>query len=468
MKEETRMFRRTLVFLAPADVFRPAPFGGCAGRLQQNQPRQDHRWRRLTALVPLALLSACTTGPLASLGFGGGPQGQSTAGQAGGIQPGPDGNTPPPTTLKVGILLPLTGGNASLGQAMLKSAQLALDAPGAPPLDPQDTGDAPGGAARAAQAAIGAGDGIIIGPLTSLNTAEAAPLTRAASVPMLAFTSDLAQAQPGVWVMGVTPEQQVHRLVDAAKAEGRTRIAALLPNSAFGNAMADALEKACNDAGLPAPMLSRHLDSMESINSTMRTLTDFTNRRGAIEQQVKDAKASDDPAVRAQAATLAQAPIPPAPFDALLLADTGTALQEVITVLKYYDVSPSQVRIMGPGLWGAFAGKLGSLEGAWFAAPDAQDRLGFTQRYQAKFGQLPKPLADIPYDAAALARNLSGTGGYRIDALTRADGFAGVDGLFALMPDGHVRRGLAIFQIQPGGGARIVQPAPKSLASGTS
>ena len=221
---------------------------------------------------------------------------------------------------------------------MLRSAQLALDGPDAPPLDAQDTGDAAGGAARAAQAAVAAGDGILLGPLTSANTAEAAPIAHAATIPMLAFTSDLAQAQPGVWVMGVTPEQQVRRMVFAAKAEGRTRIAALLPDNALGNAMALGLTRACADAGLPPPELAQHTDSMASINDTMRTLADFADRRGAIEQKVKDAKESPDPAVRAQADAIAQTPIPPPPFDALLLADTGTQLEEMITVLRYYDV----------------------------------------------------------------------------------------------------------------------------------
>lgn len=414
-------------------------------------------------MLPMILLGACTTGPFAVLGLS--SNGNAPPGPA---LPGAPPSAMAPVSNQIGILLPLSGGNAPLGQAMLRSAQLALDAPGAPRLDPQDTGEATGGAARAAQAAINAGDGILLGPLTSPNTAEAGPIAQAANVPMLAFTSDLAQAQPGVWVMGVTPEQQVRRLVLAAKADGRTRIAALLPDNALGNAMADGLNKACNDAGLPPPSLARHSAEMASINSTMRSLAAFADRRGAIEQKVKDAKASEDPAIRAQAASLAQTPIPPPPFDALLLADTGLELQEVISVLNYYDVSPAQVRIMGPGLWGAFAAKLGPLEGAWFAAPDAQDRVGFVQAYQAKFGQPPRPLADIPYDAAALARSLAASGRYSTDALTRADGFAGVDGVFTLMPDGHVRRGLAVFQIQPGGGARIVQPAPRTLGEPTS
>ncbi len=372
---------------------------------------------------------------------------------------------PAPTSTRVGILLPLTGANAPLGQDMLDAAQLALTPPGSPELDPHDTAS---GAAAAAQAAIASGDGILLGPLTSIDTAQATPVARGAGVSMLAFTSDVDRAQPGVWVLGETPEQQVRRLVFAAKAEGHSRFAALLPENALGRAMAASLVQACADAGLPPPNVVQHDETMGSINAMMRSLADFADRRGAIEQKIKDDKASSDPAVQAQADALADAPIPPPPFDALLLGDTGVQLQEVISVLRYYDVSTNQVRVMGPGLWSAFANKLGPLAGAWFAAPDSKDRIGFAERYQQRFGVPPKPLADIPYDTAALARSLADSGGYSTANLTRPDGFAGVDGVFTLLPDGHVRRGLAIFQIQPGGGAAIVQPAPQSLQGTTS
>ena len=439
------MLDRTWLFLAPMAAFRPAP--------------SLDAWSWLLRAAPLCLLAGCTSGPFSGFNFGSG-QAVPPAYQA-----PPSQNAAAPTSTKVGILLPLSGGNAQLGHDMLQAAQLALASPGSPELDPYDT--APG-ATAAAQAAVASGDGILLGPLTSSNTADAAPVATGAGVPMLAFTSDVARAQVGVWVLGETPEQQVHRLVFAAKAEGRSRLAALLPGNALGKAMAASLVQACADAGLPPPRVVQHDESMGSINAQMRSLADFANRRGAIEQKIKDDKANPDPAIQAQADALADEPIPPPPFDALLLGDTGVQLQEVITVLRYYDVSTSQVRIMGPGLWSAFAGKLGTLAGAWFAAPDSKDRVGFAERYQAKYGVPPKMLADIPYDAAALARNLANSGGYGAANLTRPDGFAGVDGVFALMPDGHVQRGLAIFQIQPGGGAAIVQPAPQSLQNTTS
>jgi hypothetical protein len=53
---------------------------------------------------------------------------------------------------------------------------------------------------------------------------------------------------------------------------------------------------------------------------------------------------------------------------------------------------------------------------------------------------------------------------YSANALTRQEGFTGVDGAMSLLPDGHVRRALAVFQINRGGGASIVSQAPQDVS----
>ena len=59
---------------------------------------------------------------------------------------------------------------------------------------------------------------------------------------------------------------------------------------------------------------------------------------------------------------------------------------------------------------------------------------------------------------------LAQEGGYSVAALCRPEGFAGVDGLLVLQPDGTVRRGLAVFQIERGGPS-MIEPAPDSVAA---
>jgi branched-chain amino acid transport system substrate-binding protein len=408
-----------------------------------------------TLALPVALTLALT-------GCGGGYSGQYGSAPVA-LIPAPEAYqaaapAPIASTGRVAILLPMSGPHADLGQPMLQAAQLALDAPGAPALIVKDTGGTPDGAAAAAQAALTEGAGLILGPLTSVETAAVAPIARAANVAVLAFTNDPAQAQPGVWPLGVTPGEQVRRLVIAVQADGKTRIAALLPDSDFGRVMATALSQAAAAAGLPPPDIRQYTASMASINQAARDLSGFANRRGPIDAQIRAARAEGTADGRRKAQDLARQSIPPPPFDALLLGDVGDSLAEIAAVLPYYDIDTSMVRILGPALW---AGHSGQIVGAWYAAPDPAARAPFDQAYTAKYNTPSAPLADLSFDAAAIARVLAARG-YSVGALTQPNGFAGVDGWLALQPDGRVRRGLAVFQIQRGGGAQLLAPAPES------
>lgn len=390
------------------------------------------------------------------------------------------------TNKQIGLLLPLSGRNGNLGNNMMQAAKLALSDPSAPKLDVFDT-EQTGGAAEAARKAVAAGDGIILGPLTATNTTEVASVTSSQNIPVIAYTSDVSVAGSNIWAFGVTPEQQVLTMVRAAKNEGRTKFAALLPENPMGKAMGAALTKACADLGLSQPVIAYHTTSKDDITQQLKTLSNY-DARIQTAQNDPGAQNGAKPATDTSASNgdgnlldeLAPSEAKPAdatkdaknlalgapPFDALLLSDTGLQLQSVIDALSETQVSSAKVRIMGSGLWGAFASKLGKLQGAWYASPDPQKRKVFAQQYRAKYGVAPKPLADLTYDTAALANSLSKIGGYTNQNLTRSEGFDGVDGLFVLQPDGHVKRDLQIFQIQPSGGGRMIS-TPSVIKSTT-
>jgi hypothetical protein len=354
----------------------------------------------------------------------------------------------------VSILLPLTGARADLGQSLLKAAQLALDAPGAPRLDVRDTAGTPDGAATAARAAIAAGAVLILGPLTSTETASVAPVAKAAGIPVLAFTNDPAQAQAGVWPLGITPVQQVRRLVAAVQGQGKSSFAGLLPESDFGHAMGSALQEAAGNA-----TVRYYGGSMNAINVATRDISGYASRRGPIDAQIRAARALETPEGRKQAQDLAKQGVPPPPFDTLLLADSGTPLDEIASLLPYYDVYAGSVRILGPAGWSLPGSRAGQFPGAWYAAPDPTARAAFDQAYTTKYGSAAPPLDDLAFDAASIARALDTRQGVSVAALTQPQGFAGSDGLLILLPDGHVRRGLAVFEIQRGG-AQMIEPAP--------
>ena len=125
------------------------------------------------------------------------------------------------------------------------------------------------------------------------------------------------------------------------------------------------------------------------------------------------------------------------------------------------DIKPTDVRVLGPQLWAQNpAIRTPALDGAWFVAPDPALRASFQALYSGKNNVAPRDPADQAYDAGTIARAVDADPG----ALTRPDGFAGVDGLVVLRPDGQTRRGLAIFEATPSG-PRLLQPSPTTLSA---
>ncbi len=417
--------------------------------------------RSLLLLAGSLGLSACSAGP--GIFSGGGPY-RAGAGPSGpesliGLPPGAAPGAP------VGILLPLSGQHADIAQAMLNAAQLALAEPGSPQLLHQDTGGTPAGAAAAARTVLAQGARLVLGPLTAPETAAATPVTQAAGVPVLAFTNDPAVARPGVWTLGITPGQQVRQLVQAGTRQGRTRFAALLPDNALGRLMAQALTEATQAASLSPPSIRFHAEGMASITSSARALSDYNARWGPTEQQIREARATGTREGLRKAAALRKSVPPPPPFDALLLGDTGVALEEAAAMLAYYVVGPPTVQMMGPSTWANAASGASNVPGAWFAAPAPASREAFVTAYTQRYGAPPPQVADLAYDAGGLARVLA-QAGFDPSALTAPNGFAGTDGWLVLRPDGHVRRGLGVFAVGGATGPQLVQPPPESPGAG--
>ena len=174
------------------------------------------------------------------------------------------------------------------------------------------------------------------------------------------------------------------------------------------------------------------------------------NSVGSVEAALKEV-AGPDPAA-------------PPPVDALLLGTETDLTVQAIPVLSRYGLGTDRVRILGTTLWARDAARLSALNGAWYAAPDPAVRAAFEQRYAARYGGPPAGFASIAFDAAAAARATAGPNGFNPNTLMRPDGFAGADGVFVLLPDGRVLRGLALFEIGPNG-ARVRQPGPRSLTA---
>jgi ABC-type branched-subunit amino acid transport system substrate-binding protein len=375
----------------------------------------------------------------------------------------------PSDRIRVALLLPLSGPNATLGHALLDAAQLAVFdvADEHFELLPRDTGGTADGAARAATAALNDGARLILGPLLAPAVEAVKPVAQSAGVNVIAFSTSIQLAGNGTYLLSFLPRQEVRRVVDLAHAKGATRFAALAPSTPYGQLVVEELRAAATADGGELTKVQYYDPAATDLTAAARALANFDARRAALEAQRKQLAAAGDDASRQALQRLANRETAgDVPFDAVMIPEGGTKLKAVASLLPYYDIDPAKVRFLGTGLWDQPGlGNEPALVGGWFAAPPPEARADFEKRFQALYKHKPPRLATLGYDAAALAALLArdGTGDpFAAAALTNPSGFAGVDGIFRFLPDGESQRGLAVLAVTRDG-TEVVSPAPQTF-----
>ncbi|MDZ5646722.1 penicillin-binding protein activator [Nitrospirillum sp. BR 11828] len=426
-------------------------------------------------LLALTLLAACASQPTVTAPP---PQAQAprqAAPQAAAPQPQspkaaeatPEAPPPAPTipadeTVRVALLLPLTGKAASLGEAMQQAAQMALFDTADPhfQLLIRDTRSTPEGSVAAAQEALAAGATLLIGPVYGVDAKAVTPVV--GTVPVLSFSNDATVADThapagGTWVLGFQPQDQVARVVSYAASHGLTRLALLAPVGGNGDMVEQAMRDAASKAGADVTTAARYQPTQKDVSETIKRLSNFEQRHAQM-AAARDAAASKD--------GKAAAAVDDLPFQAILIAEGGQRLKEVAPLLPFFNIDPGPVRFLGTGQWDEPGiGREPSLVGGWYAsaAPDA--RQGFEKRFNDVYGQRPPRLATLAYDATALAAVLAKAHkAYVRENLTDPNGFAGIDGVFRLLPTGQVERGLSVLEVTRTG-VTVVDPAPTSFTA---
>jgi branched-chain amino acid transport system substrate-binding protein len=320
---------------------------------------------------------------------------------------------------KIGMILPLSGRLASVGNAMRNAALMAQSDSNAPDmfLDFYDSQSNDNGAAQAASSALSKGSNLILGPLRGSSIATVSSIANGYGVNVVSFSNDMTQAQPGAYVMGVAPSSTIPRLFQYAASQGKSRIAVLAPNEVYGLTAARIADQTAYQYGVQV-VDSRFYDpSSQGAESRGDTVKSFAGSFGS--------------------------------YDAILIPDGGLRLREIVSLLHFHKVNPQTTKYMGTRLWDdPSLTNEAALNNGWFAStPDAQWK-SFSTQYKRQFGQEPPRPAALAYDAVRMAATL-GANGYGFDqsALTQPAGFAGIEGTFRFLTDGSSQRQLEIKEI---------------------
>lgn len=344
------------------------------------------------------------------------------------------------------MLLPLSGaaGTAEVAKGLRQAGELALvefDNPNIV-MSTKDTRGTVEGAKLAAEDAVRDGAEIIIGPIFAKEVAAVSPVARAAKVPVIGFSSDQTVAGNGTYLLSFLAGQDVPRIVNHAAANGKRTFAALIPEGPYGRVLEASFREAVQTAG-----------------GRLVALQTFPPNANGMIEPVKKIKEAID-----------QSNAGGTRVDALFMPAGQDTLPTLAPLLPYGGIDTRSVKLLGTSDWDySNIGREDVLSGGWYPAPDPKGWNDFVQRYSGSYNVMPPRLASVAYDAVSLVVSLAnGAPGQRFsDAnLTRASGFAGIDGLFRLKSNGRLERGLAVLEVGKFGTV-VADAAPTSFSPST-
>jgi hypothetical protein len=297
------------------------------------------------------------------------------------------------------------------------------------------TAGAPGQAAQVAARAVDEGAQIILGPVYGREARPAGDAVAGRGVSVLSFSNDTSVAGGNVFVMGLTFENTARRLMNYAARQGRGQVMVVAERTGAGRAAIDAAQRAAAGTGASVVAVETFDFSQQGVVEALPRLSQTARGSGAQ--------------------TL------------LFSSDTAGALPLLVQLLPDNRVGPPQFQFMGLTRWDIPPSSLQmrGLQGGWFAKPDPALTAQFEQRYRAAYGTNPHPIAGLAYDGIAAIGALISTGrsdAFSRAALTQGSGFAGVNGVFRLLPSGGNERALAIATIRDNQ-VQIIDSAPRSF-----
>ena len=341
-------------------------------------------------------------------------------------------------TIKIGVLLPLSGKHSYVGRSLLDTLLLVIEENNNSNVELiiKDTRANPLTAKKAIHELIKNKVQIVLGPFFSSTSKEVSKIAKYNKVPLISFSNDNKTKDQGIYLMGFEPEEQIKKVTEYTIKNNYKRFAAFLPNTEYGKRALYSYRNTLNNHGFQIRKVELYDPKKKEFENHVQRLVNL-KKSPKIE---KDPETGEDPLVDFDPG-----------FDVLLVIESGGNLKHISALLTYYGVDLPKVKLIGTGEW--FEKNIGSepgLVGAWFASPEPKLWENFEDKFFNLFNYQPIRLSSLAYDSLTTVLKLSKnkeTEKFNFKDFQNTYGFTGMDGKFRFTSDGSVERNLAILEI---------------------
>ena len=303
-------------------------------------------------------------------------------------------------SLKVGLLVPLSGPYSEIGNSLLYSLQLALDE-----INDKDVVIVPRDSGFNNKEKLGlaidelrsSGVKVIIGPTTHLEFDQVKKYNDLIFISPSNISPELSN---NIISIGVSLESQLIALIEFIKKQNKTKTIIMYPKNEY----LELIEQKLKSLNLKNTKTFTYSPNPEVLTGEIEILTNYSQRKRNLALRKKMFEDKEDEQSIKELERLEQLyTLGAVNFDSVIIIDFGNTLKSVLTSLVYTDVDQKNVLFTTINQW--FDESIfyeNTIKDLYYPSVNYKEFKKYNNKYFKKFKTYPNEITILAYDALGL------------------------------------------------------------------
>jgi vacuolar-type H+-ATPase subunit F/Vma7 len=356
-------------------------------------------------------------------------------------------------TLKIGLIVPLSGEYKEIGKSILNSLRIGLNRLKDKKIEiyPKDNKGNAENTLSAAKELQSLGISIIIGPIFHENLIH---LEEVNNLIFLSLTNKITNLPSNVISVGINARSQLSTIVSFLEKKNLSKTIVLIPRSKHEEEVRNSISK----IKYKFFKIYSYDTDPEKLTKQIEQITKYKQRKDDLNRRVKILENSDLMVHKKELKKLKKKDtLGGVNFDSVIIADFDQNLKSVVTSFLYTDVSHSEIKFITLNQWfDETLFKENSTNYIYFPSVNNKNYNKFKETYYINFNTYPIEISIISYDILGLIYHLFKKNNYEINRnqFLQKTKFSGSLGIFEIEKN-SINYQLEIYQVFNGNFKKI-------------
>ncbi len=301
--------------------------------------------------------------------------------------------------IKIGLLVPLTGKDAEIGQSIIKATRLAINKINDDKIEilPKDTESNALKTFSATKELREVGVKIVIGPIFNKNLNY---LDKFKDMIFLSLTNKNINNPKNIISAGINATSQLNTIVKFQKLNDIKRTILLTPNEDYREEILNSVL----ESKIKLKWKYFYDTDPTLLTKKIEEITRYPQRKQNLKDEIKRLEDSNETNKEKKIENLKKKhALGGINFDSVIIADFDQNLKSVTTSLLYTDVSPERIYYMTFNQWfDESLLKETSIQPLYFPSINKENFDSFSQNYKKIYDEFPNELSFLSYDLIGL------------------------------------------------------------------